>query len=181
MSDYRVAGKCWTPGAHPLFTATPNLLDREPGPNGYTTGWTARSPPGRRARGRSFEVEVRTTAEGGLPATTAGRGVESGQVARLRSGPPPPGDAVTSASSISKRTETSCSFGRPGPGCPATSCTSTPCSRGTFAMSIRNRCAASSASIGGMSDPESWTRVPSGRSDPGSRRGRDTPAGRLSS
>ena len=37
MSDYRVAGKCWTPGAHPLFTATPNLLDREPGPNGYTT------------------------------------------------------------------------------------------------------------------------------------------------
>ena len=59
----------------------------------------------------------------GRPATTVGRVMESGQVARPRLGPPQPGDAVTSESSISKERRRAASLGRPGPRCPATGST----------------------------------------------------------
>ena len=49
-------------------------------------------PGGGRARG-VLRGRSSNAAEGGRPATTFGRGVESGQVARLRSGPQRPGDA----------------------------------------------------------------------------------------
>ena len=55
----------------------------------------------------------------GRPATTVGRVMESGQVARPRLGPPQPVDAVTSESSISKERRRAASLGRPGPRCPA--------------------------------------------------------------
>ena len=49
-------------------------------------------PGGGQGAGRS-RSKCERWPRGGRPATTFGQGVESGQVARLRSGPPRPGDA----------------------------------------------------------------------------------------